>query len=67
MQQLKKAQKSIDEAIKAQETATKERDGKNDDPMEALSKMRPNTPVFTSDFKRDDDIKDEKYEQKKKD
>lgn len=67
MQQLKKAQKSIDEAIKAQETATKERDGKNDDPMEALSKMRPNTPVFANEFKRDDDIKDEKYEQKKKD
>lgn len=67
MAQLKKAQKSIDEAIKAQETATKDRDGKNDDPMEQLSKMRPNTPVFTSDFKRDDDIKDEKYEQKKKD
>ena len=29
--------------------------------------MRPNTPVYTQDFKRDDDIKDEKYEQKKKD
>jgi len=67
MQQLKKAQKSIDEAIKAQETATKERDGGKDDPMEALSKMRPNTPVFANEFKRDDDIKDEKYEQKKKD
>ena len=33
MKELEKAQKSIDEAIKAQETATKERDGKNDDPM----------------------------------
>jgi len=29
-------------------------------------KMRPNTPVFTADFKRDDDIKDENYDQKMK-
>ena len=57
--QLKKAQASIDAALK---TAAAKVDKEGDNSLTKNIKMRPNTPVYKDGFKRIDDVKDDNYE-----